>query len=490
MSLVVIFAFLLFSLYLGIRAQKGKKMDLEQWTVGGRSFGAILVFLLMAGEIYTTFTFLGGSGWAYGKGGPAFYILSYGALAYLMSYFMLPAIWRYAKKNKLMSQADFFVSKYKSPALGLLVSIVGVIALIPYLVLQLTGLGSIVSESSYGSISPTVAVWIGVIVVVIFTIISGIGGSAWTSVLKDGIILVVVLFMGIYLPMHYYGGYQHMFTMINASKPGFLSLPTKGLSVSWFISTVLLTALGFYMWPHTFAAAYSAKNEKTFRKNAILLPLYQLVLLFVMFIGFAAIFQVPNLKNSDLALLEFSKIAFPSWFVGVIGGAGLLCAIVPGSLLLMTSSTILAKNIYKYFSPSASDAKVMKIARSLVPVVALIAVYFTFNSGSAIVILLLTGYAFVTQIFPAFLFSMLKNNFVTKQAAFAGILAGVLTVTYVTATNSSVGSLFPFLPQAIKDLNVGIIALIVNIVVLLGVSLLTRSMSVNQRIMDTDSVTK
>ena len=41
----------------------------------------------MAGEIYTTFTFLGGSGWAYSKGAPTFYILGYGALAYLLSYF-------------------------------------------------------------------------------------------------------------------------------------------------------------------------------------------------------------------------------------------------------------------------------------------------------------------------------------------------------------------------------------------------------------------
>ena len=71
-------------------------MSLEQWSVGGRGFGAIFVFLLMAGEIYTTFTFLGGSGWAYGRGAPAFYISGYGAIAYSISYFLLPAIWRYA----------------------------------------------------------------------------------------------------------------------------------------------------------------------------------------------------------------------------------------------------------------------------------------------------------------------------------------------------------------------------------------------------------
>lgn len=71
-ALIIIFGVLLLSIFLGIRAQKGKDMNLEQWTVGGRGFGTVFVFLLMAGEIYTTFTFLGGSGWAYGKGGPAF----------------------------------------------------------------------------------------------------------------------------------------------------------------------------------------------------------------------------------------------------------------------------------------------------------------------------------------------------------------------------------------------------------------------------------
>lgn len=127
-ALIIIFGVLLLSIFLGIRAQKGKDMNLEQWTVGGRGFGTVFVFLLMAGEIYTTFTFLGGSGWAYGKGGPAFYIIAYGCLAYILSYWLLPAVWTYAKQHKLMSQSDFFTKKYNSPLLGILVSLVGIAA--------------------------------------------------------------------------------------------------------------------------------------------------------------------------------------------------------------------------------------------------------------------------------------------------------------------------------------------------------------------------
>src|SRR5579859_4888861 len=78
---------------IGFLAGVHRKMDLEQWTVGGRGFGPVLMYLLMAGEVYTTFSFLGASGWAYSRGGPTLYILAYLALGYVVSYYYLPQMW-------------------------------------------------------------------------------------------------------------------------------------------------------------------------------------------------------------------------------------------------------------------------------------------------------------------------------------------------------------------------------------------------------------
>jgi len=50
-ALVIIIATLAIALFLGVRARRGRTMSLEQWSVGGRGFGTIFVFLLMAGEI-------------------------------------------------------------------------------------------------------------------------------------------------------------------------------------------------------------------------------------------------------------------------------------------------------------------------------------------------------------------------------------------------------------------------------------------------------
>lgn len=483
-SALVIIAFtLLLALWLGVRARRGRAMSLEQWSVGGRGFGTVFVFLLMAGEIYTTFTFLGGSGWAYGKGAPAFYILCYGALAYAMSYFLLPAIWRYAKEHALVSQADFFVSKYRSPGLGVLVSLVSVVAMVPYLVLQLKGLGIIVSEASYGAIPAGAAVWMSSFALVVYVIISGVHGSAWTAVLKDVLILVVAVALGVYLPLHHYGGFEPMFRTLEQAKPGLLTLPATGMSVTWFVSTVVLTALGFYMWPHTFGSTYTARSENVFRKNAVIMPLYQLVLLFVFFTGFAAILQVPGLTgaNADLALLRISKLTFQPWVVGAIGAAGLLTALVPGSMLLMSLATILAKNVYAKMVPTAGERTVALLAKSLVPVIALVAVYFTFRGGETLVVLLLMGYNFVTQLFPALVLSLGRTPFATRAGAFAGIIAGEVTVAYLTITSSTMATLFPTWPEVIRDLNVGIVAMVVNVTVLAGVSAATRRGLVGER---------
>jgi SSS family solute:Na+ symporter len=475
-ALLIIAATILGVLCLGLLARRGKDMDLEQWTVGGRGFGTILVFVLMAGEIYTTFTFLGGSGFAYGHGGPVFYILSYGCLAYVISYWLLPVIWRYAREHRLIAQPDFFAHKYDSPALGVLVALVGIVALIPYLVLQLKGLGIIVDAAAYGAISPTLAIWIGAAVVTVYVMVSGVRGSAWTAVVKDTLILAVVLFLGIYLPVHYYGGYAPMFTAIDAAKPGFLALPAKGESVAWFDSTVLLTALGFYMWPHSFGSLFTAKEERAFRRNAVLMPLYQLILLFVFFVGFAAILKVPGLKGSeiDLSLLRLSVQTFDPWFVGVVGAAGVLTALVPGSMILISAATLLANNIFRMFRPHTTDASVSRLAKLMVPVIALVSVIFTLNGGTTIVALLLMGYSFVTQLFPSLIASLLPRNPVTWEGAFAGICVGVATVAITSLTHTSVATLFPMLPEALRDLNIGIVALVLNLVALGVVSAVTR----------------
>jgi SSS family solute:Na+ symporter len=118
--------------FIGFYAGTRRKMDLEQWVVGDRGFGMFLVWLLMAGEVYTTFTFLGASGWAYSEGAPVLYILGYQPLMYVVSFFILPQVWEVGRKFRLQTQADFFTVRYQSKYLAAFVALVGIIFIIPY----------------------------------------------------------------------------------------------------------------------------------------------------------------------------------------------------------------------------------------------------------------------------------------------------------------------------------------------------------------------
>ena len=79
----------------------------------------------------------------------------------------------------------------------------------------------------------------------------------------------------------------------------------------------------------------------------------------------------------------------------------------------------------------------VRLAKFLVPVVAVVGCYFAISGSSTIVALLLMGYNFVTQLFPILICSLMRRNPATKEGAFAGILAGVATVVYFTLAHQS-----------------------------------------------------
>src|SRR6266568_4154934 len=398
-SLTTIFAIVALGSTIGFLAGVHRKMDLEQWTVGGRGFGAVLMYLLMAGEVYTTFSFLGASGWAYSRGGPTLYIIGNLTLAYVVSFFILPQIWEVGRKYKLQTQSDFFNLRYGNKYLAAFVCVVGVTFLIPYLQLQLTGLGIIVSIASFDGIGRTPAMVTSVVLLAGFVFASGVRAVAWVSVLKDVLMVFAALSIGIGIPYIYYGGIGPMFAALAHARPAHLTMPgaTANLGHTWYISTVLLTSLGFYMWPHAFGAAFSAKSGDTLRRNAVVMPLYTITLAFIFFVGFTAVLVVPGLPDGDLALLTIVRQSFPAWLLGVVGGAGALTAMVPASILILTAATLFAKNLCRpIFAPGMTDPQVARLAKITVLAVTVVALWSAIYSSTTLVALLLLGYAGVT----------------------------------------------------------------------------------------------
>ena len=446
----------------GFSARFQHKMDLEQWTVGGRGFGMMLVWLLMAGEVYTTFTFLGASGWAYSRGGPVLYILGYQPLSYLVSFYVLPQVWEAGRKHKLQTLGDFFQVRYGRTYLSSFVALVGMIFLLPYVQLQLTGLGIIVEVASYGAIHRTPAIIIAFAIVAGFVFVSGVRGVAWASVMKDFLLLFAALFIGIAVPHIYFGGIGRMFAALVHAKPEHLVMPgaTKNLGHTWYMSSVLMTALGFFMWPQNFAASFTARSGKILRRNAIFMPLYSITMPLMMFVGLTALLVLPELSNGDLALLTIVRNTFPAWFLGVIGGAGALTAMVPAAIQILTAATLFSKNICRpVLAPRMTDGHVAALAKIMVLVLTSGALYLAIHSSVSLVSLLLMGYAGVAQFFPGVVLGLCSKK-ISGTGVFAGILCGVAAVAFLILTKRD-----PWM-----GLNPGFIALCINFAVVGAIS--------------------
>lgn len=448
-------------------ARRGRRSSMSEWAVGGRSFGSFLLWFLSAGEIYTTFAFLGAAGWAYQYGAPGFYIMANAPLGYVLGYWLLPKIWRAGHEHNVMSQGDYIRARFGKRWLSVLVAAVGVLALIPYIQVQLTGLSTILDILFHGAIGKTVAVLVGAGLLLVFTFTAGIRSSALASVVKDALIIVVVVAVFATVgSLAGLGGISGILHHMGDEHPSFAHLPGMDTSAHytpwWYMSALLMTNIGYWMWPHSFQANLSARSAGTIRRNAVLQPLYTLSYFFIFLVGFAALLSLPHLTDSNDALVSVIDAYYPQWFVGLAAATGILVALVPSTVMLLTLGTSVARNIYR---PTATlgDRHRLLVGRLATVVGVLVAAYLTLGSSDTIVALLLVAYSGIAQIGPGIIASVAWRR-TTAYGMAAGTVAGLLLVGIPQVSDWW---------QDVSSIEVGFVALAVNAVVMVAVSLLT-----------------
>lgn len=464
-ALTIVAVVILATIGLALAGVRRFKMDPQQYIVGGRSFGTLFLWVLLAGEIYTSFTFLGMAGWTYGMGAPAYYIFAYGTCGYVIGYFLLPAIWKVGRERGLLTGADFFQDRYASRALGVGVGIVQFLMIVPYVTLQLSGLQLLLRIAGYGTFDATVAVCVAFVLVALFVLTAGLRGTAWASIVKDALVLGAVIFAGIAIPVQFFGSPAKMLDQVLRVHPNFLTLQagTTAHGTVWYVSTVLLTAIGFYMGPQSMSAIYSARSGDALRRNAMLLPLYQIVILLVFFAGLAALLIVPGLKGPavDQSFLLVVQRYYPPWVMGFVAAAGSLAALVPASALLLGAASVFSKNVLGTFGIATGDAARMLATRIALLVIALLALGFWLEEQKTLVELLLLYYNGVTQFMPGVVAAFLWPR-ANAWGVAGGIAAGFAIAIGLTGAHVT-----------LWGANVGFAALLGNVVLMVVVSLLT-----------------
>lgn len=457
----------LFVTWIGVLSGRAASTTLEGWMVNDRQMGPFLTWFLLGTEIYTAFTFLGLAGFAYAKGGGAFFSVAANDVGYALGYLILPMIALIGRRFGHVTQSDFIEGRYQSRLLGILVAFCSAIIMIAYIDLNIEGLGAILAVLTDHRLNLISADTIGFAILAIAVFFGGIRGNAWQSMIKDLLMFIAIGGLFFIVPFRFFGGFGPMFHRMIVEIPHRITMPgpTGKLGLGWFATTILLTGFGQWMWPQWFNIAYSARDGRTLKLQAVFMPFYQLVKVAVITIGFAAIliFATQKVAGNEVVML-LAQRTFPTWFLAVFALAAVLSAIVPAGPIVMMSCTLLAHNVYAKLRPDVRPRAVFTLSRFLVFLVTFAALILAVVAHSLIVIVILVAFDFIAQLLPA----VVIGGLFWRRATTAGTLAGLIT-------GWALSFIFLFSGRAqIWHMNAGFVALIANIIVFVLVSLVTK----------------
>ncbi len=436
--------------------------NMEEWAVADRKFGIMTTWILQAGEVFTTFTFLGTVGLVVSIGASAFYSIPYIPLAYLVMYWIGPRIWRRAKSFGYVTQSDFLQGTYRSPALGFLSALFGVMFMLPYLQLQITGLGLIIDSATGSTVNTTASSIVAFVIVIAFVMWAGLKGVARTSYLKDALVLLAMLVLCIMIPMHFNTGIGMGLSEIAQKMPQMLYVQgSTTYGISWFITSMGISMIGvmFYALPLGWPALFASKSERTVRRNLIYLPIYSGLACIPMLLGYTALVAFGLDQDGNSALLHMASQALPGWVMGLVLTAGASTAMIPAAALLIAIGPLVTNNVLMV----KNEKKKVWINQIVVVIAGLAALILALSMPNLLGNMLLLTFSGSTQIVPAIAAMLFMKKTPHKAAIISGLVAGVVTVLVLT-----------FAPITGPDINEGISGLVVNIVVVAVVQLFLR----------------
>jgi SSS family solute:Na+ symporter len=474
----LVFAYLACSLVLGLWAGRRGSGGTDDFITGERSFGPVLMYFVMGAMVFSAYALLGTPQRVIAKGSDAFYALAYGAVAMVPLFFFGAKARRIGAREQLCTQAEFFGRRYDSRRLTTVMGLASLLACLPYLLVQFKGAGVVMQQVlGWSPIAGAAAVYAVVMVYVMF---GGMRGVGWTNVLQGVLMLVIVWWLGLAIPQQLFGGIGPMFDRVLAEQPAYLTLPgpAPGTSDLQWSAEVLLSILGFTMWPQVFMKCFTARNARLVQHSAVVYPTFLLFLIPLFFLGYAALLLpgAPRDERVLLWLVHHPLLANGEVMLACFSLAVLAASMSTGDALLHGGSSIFVRDVLVrgLGLQLGERAQTWILRASVVVLAALGLVLMTFAHHWSLVDLLLLAYAVPVQFLPVVLLGLYWRR-ANRQSAEAGLYLGLGSVIVLFAADKLAPGLYAALNPL--GLQIGVLGLALNGLVMLLVALLTPPMA-------------
>ncbi len=482
-SWIVFLTFFVFFVVLGFFAMFWRRGDLKllnEWALAGRRLGTWLMFFLVGADLYTAYTFIAIPSSLYAKGAIFFYAVPYVTLTFGIAMLAMPRIWEISRQKGYITASDFIRDRHKSRLLGVLVALTGIVALLPYIALQIVGMQAVLTamfSQTSTSLSPTalseLALVIAFVILAAFTYVSGLRGATLTAVLKDAIIFVTVIAVIVVVASG--GDFARAF----AVKPAYATLPTKFENAYW--SLFVMSALALYLYPHAINGIQSATGVKTLRRSTALLPLYGIGLAGLALFG-VVVYGIPKALtyvHTYPAATQGTQVvpgvilySLPDWLAGLAFLGIFIGGLVPAAIMAMAQANLLARNVVGEARKLRPETET-RIAKYSSIVFKFLALGFVFVIPSTYAVQLqLFGGVLILQILPSLFFGLFRYR-LGKYSLMAGLLVGVGYGLYLMeyANKFLVWTTTLYVASPFGYLYIGLTAVLVNIAIVLVGSL-------------------
>ncbi|HEX6135931.1 MAG TPA: sodium:solute symporter family protein [Longimicrobiales bacterium] len=463
----VVSGYLLVTLCIGLIAGRHTSHSVTGYVAADRRFGVLPMYFIVGGTIFSAFAFLGGPGWAYSRGTAVLYILSYGVIGIAPWFFMGPKAARLGRRYDLVTQAQLVTARFPSRLLSALMAVIAVAAFIPYVMVQMSGAGIVFNAVTQGHAPFWLGAAVAYGVVILYVLVGGAAAVGWTNVFEGAVMMIVAWGLGLYLPYALYGGIGPMFEQIEAVRPELLALPglrEDGSPWSWgaYSSAILSSAIGFAIWPHLFMKAFTARSDAVLRRTVVLFPTFQLFLIPLILVGFAGVLFASTPERADVILPHMVlETGLPAIVVGIFCAGALAASMSTGDALLHGAASIAIEDgIHPFVTLSGRQRRLLM--QLLVLLVGAVAFFLAVVKQASLVWLLLSAYGLIDQLAPP-VYAALYWRRATTRGVLAGLVAGSATTVFFFINPQ----LRPF------EIHEGILGLVVNIAVLIGMSLMT-----------------
>ncbi|HXV86225.1 MAG TPA: sodium:solute symporter family protein [Gemmatimonadales bacterium] len=467
----VVALYLAANLVIGILPARRSSATVAGYVAGDRGFGVILMYFVMGASVFSAFAFLGGPGWAYSRGGAAFYILTYGVLG--MAPYMALGVWasRVGRKHGYVTQAAMLAHRFESRWVAVCAGAVSIIASVPYIALQMRGAGIVVAQVTGNHVPEWLGAAAAYAVVLTYVWHSGVQGVGWTNVFQGLFMIVIAWSLGLYVPYKLYGGVGQMFAQLEATRPELLTAPGLGPDgAPWspfaYTSAILVSALGLMMWPHLFMKAFAAKSEATIRRTITLYPTFQVFLVPLFIVGFAGVLYAVPPSNPDAVMPHIIlSTGLPAVVVGLFCAGALAAGMSTGDALVHGVGSMAVEDVYRPFARHPlDDVRRRTWIRWTAVAAGVVGYCMALVSGRSLVGLLLMAYGAIVQLVPGVYLA-----FLWPRATAAGVAAGLVTGVGVAGLLVARPAWRPW------GIHEGLVGLLANLVVLVVVSFLTRA---------------